>query len=395
MPSTLPLRANLEWLKKTCKERLDALRASDASARLADAQLAVAREYGFPSWRALKEEVDLRRQRLELLLPGGRASAKEAAAIAPDDPELAQLLKAVQAGDVKTAGELLTRRPALAAARGPQGQTPLHVAAECDDSRLGAYLVALGADLEAKFGESGHTPLSWAVTCHALDFARAMQKLGAKPDFFCAAGMGDLETVRACFDENAALRPGASRTGSSRFARDGSRLSCPPATAREQISDALVIACRNAHAEVVRELLRHDPDLGFRSFMGGSALHWAHYGGSHEVIAMLEGAGADRNSRDNALGCTPRAFGICTPASWGFVTLVRTRLDADPSLARYTDGHTSALHEAAREGSVAVVQLLLERGADPGLKNGDGRTAAELAAEGGHAEVVELLRAGG
>jgi len=393
MSSTLPLRAHLDWLKKVSKERLETLRATDPSARLADAQLAVAREYGFASWRKLKEEVDRRREKLEQLLPGGRASAKEAAAIAPDDAELVRLVEAVKAGDVKMAGELLTRRPALAAARDAHGQTPLHVAAECDDARLGAYLLAVGADPEARFGQSGHTALSWAVTCHGLDFARAVRKLGVAADLFCAAGMGDLEAVRAFFDDTGALRPGASRTGSSRFARDGSRLPCPPATAREQISDALVIAARNAHAGVVRELLAHDPDLAFDSYMGGQALHWAHYGGSREIIRMLEDAGADAESRDNALGCTPRAFGICVPASWGFVSLVRARLDADPSLARYTDGHTSALHEAAREGATGVVQLLLERGADPAMKNGDGLTAAEVAAAGRHDAVAALLGA--
>ncbi len=51
MSRPLPLRANLEWLKKLCKERLDALRAHDPQAKLSDVQLAVAREYGFPSWR--------------------------------------------------------------------------------------------------------------------------------------------------------------------------------------------------------------------------------------------------------------------------------------------------------------------------------------------------------
>src|SRR5262245_17220597 len=45
MSSHLPLRANLEWLKKLCKERLATLRKSDPSARLSDAQLAVAREF--------------------------------------------------------------------------------------------------------------------------------------------------------------------------------------------------------------------------------------------------------------------------------------------------------------------------------------------------------------
>ncbi len=51
MSRQLPLRANLEWLKKLCKERLGELRAQNPTAKLGDVQLAVAREYGFPSWR--------------------------------------------------------------------------------------------------------------------------------------------------------------------------------------------------------------------------------------------------------------------------------------------------------------------------------------------------------
>ncbi len=54
----LPARANLEHLRNEAKQRLRELRASDAVARLSDAQLLVAREYGFPSWRRLKAAVD-------------------------------------------------------------------------------------------------------------------------------------------------------------------------------------------------------------------------------------------------------------------------------------------------------------------------------------------------
>jgi hypothetical protein len=50
----LPARANLEHLRNEAKQRLKELRARDAEARLSDAQLLVAREYGFPSWRRLK-----------------------------------------------------------------------------------------------------------------------------------------------------------------------------------------------------------------------------------------------------------------------------------------------------------------------------------------------------
>lgn len=50
----LPERPSLEYLKKRAKSRLQELRREDPEAQLAAAQLKVAREYGFPSWRALK-----------------------------------------------------------------------------------------------------------------------------------------------------------------------------------------------------------------------------------------------------------------------------------------------------------------------------------------------------
>src|SRR5499426_938375 len=56
--SSLPLRASLEHLRHEAKQRLKAMRAQDPAARLAEAQLAVARDYGFSSWRRLKATLD-------------------------------------------------------------------------------------------------------------------------------------------------------------------------------------------------------------------------------------------------------------------------------------------------------------------------------------------------
>src|SRR5690606_8586330 len=56
--SSLPPRPNLEWLRKAAKKKLAQLRRTQPDAKLADAQLAVAREHGFPSWRKLKAHVD-------------------------------------------------------------------------------------------------------------------------------------------------------------------------------------------------------------------------------------------------------------------------------------------------------------------------------------------------
>jgi ankyrin repeat protein len=392
MPRPLPLRANLEWLKKLAKDRLNELRAGDPATSLNAAQRAVAREYGFPSWRKLKAHVEGVRERLDALVPPDQIRRAAAEVVAADDPELTRLLAAIQAGEAQVVADLLARRPALATASSPDGKTPLHAAAQCNDSRLAAVLLAYGADPEAKFGQSGHSALSWAVTCNAQDCAGALVRLGVQPDLFCAAGIGSLDHVRACFGATGELIPGASRTGTSRFAPDGSRLPCPPRTAREQVSDALSIACRNGQSEVVRFLLGKQPDLSFRSYMGATPLHWAYFGGSRTTVDLLEQAGADPTARDGTLGCTPRAFGICAPASWGFAFLVRARLADDPSLVNLMDGRTSPLHEAARSGSTEVLRLLLDHGANASLTDGDGKTPLDLASERGHAESAAMLR---
>src|SRR5262249_27247838 len=155
-----------------------------------------------------------------------------------------------------------------------------------------------------------------------------------------------------------------STTGSSRYAPDGTRLPCPPSSTEEIVSDALYIACRNGRAETVQTLLERGPDLSFRAFAGGTALHWAYFSGSRAVIEALLRAGADPDARDDVLGCTPRAFGICWPASEGWVSKVRQRLADDPSLVDIMDGGQTPLHFAAKGGHLGVVKLLIEADAD-------------------------------
>lgn len=58
MSRNLPARPSLEYLKKEAKELLDDLQRRDPVARLADAQHALAREYGFASWPKLKAHVE-------------------------------------------------------------------------------------------------------------------------------------------------------------------------------------------------------------------------------------------------------------------------------------------------------------------------------------------------
>src|SRR5882672_7921057 len=80
MPQALPANPHLDWLRKAAKQRLAELRAKKPDAKLHQAQLAIANDYGFNSWRALKTHVD---------------------AIAPTPRDHVRVFEAARAGDVE------------------------------------------------------------------------------------------------------------------------------------------------------------------------------------------------------------------------------------------------------------------------------------------------------
>ena len=125
----LPDRPSLEFLRKLAKDRLAEMRRADPSARLAQAQLAVAREQGFTSWRALRAELDRR-----------------LAAAEPD--AVVQLFAAIRRGDGTAVNRLLAAHPTLANARDEEGNTPLSAAVDATHL-LEAVLGELSQVLEA------------------------------------------------------------------------------------------------------------------------------------------------------------------------------------------------------------------------------------------------------
>jgi len=102
MSQALPARPNLDWLRKTAKQQLQELRKTNPDAKLAGAQLALARRYGFRSWRAMKAEVD----RQQALASSG-------------DQAIAALLRAVGVGEIDTVRTMLVASPELINAVGP------------------------------------------------------------------------------------------------------------------------------------------------------------------------------------------------------------------------------------------------------------------------------------
>jgi ankyrin repeat protein len=378
MSEPLPARPSLEHLKKQAKQRLKTMRSKDPAAKLADAQLKVARSYGFNSWQKLLVQVRSMMVKID-----------------PPVDVVRALEEAISRDDESTVRELLDQHPNVINLQHTDGRTPLHYAAETNNAPLVNLLLKCGADTEAKYGQSAHTPLSWAITIRAQKAVDALVKHGASVDLYCAAGLGLLPQVRSYFTRDGQLKPNASRNGSSRFAKDGTRLPRPPKLPREIISDALYNACRNAQPAVVKFLLARNPDLSFGAYLNATPLHWAFFSASLETIQLMLDAGADPTLRDDVFHCTPRAFGICVNASWGIFDLLKQQLRNDPSLLNVHDGRGTPLHEAARSGNKAIVQILLDAGADRSLKDSDDKTAHQLAIDGKHTDVVDLLNHAG
>ncbi len=179
----LPDRPNLEYLKKLAKDRLHELQRANPSAKLADAQLAVAREHGFASWRKLRAHLDS--------LAAPRPAAADAA------PELVEeFFGALNRGDESALGRMLATHPGLVNARHPDGTTPLLAAADHNKPGVIALLLDRGADPGSMYAHSAHTPLSWALTAGSFDAAQALVRGRVEPDLFCAAGLGPTPGAR-------------------------------------------------------------------------------------------------------------------------------------------------------------------------------------------------------
>ena len=112
------------------------------------------------------------------------------------------------------------------------------------------------------------------------------------------------------------------------------------------------------------------------------------------MVDTLLQAGADPRLRDHEYQCTPRAFGICVAASWGIVPILNRVLEMDASIVNILEGRGTPLHEAARVGHAKIVEALLCAGADASIRDTKKISPLELAREGKHETVIQLLQPG-
>lgn len=303
----LPPRPDLDQLRRQAKELLRAAKHGDedalASIRavsphmvLSSAQLALAREYGFPSWTKLKDEVerrellnrrDLDRFRTLIEHHPERATAKlEHFCDHPHgvDPlgYVAMLrFNAAQLslpGDLPGTGEMAQLLiDAGAPVNGEPGakETPLITAASYGDADVARVLIANGADIDATAApDAGGVPGGTALR-HAAVF-----------------GMTDVVDVLVAAGARIARLEDA--------AAEGDISAWPLHRASEQSRlRALVMAADHQRLDVIDQLLAADTPIDAEDAeWGRQALRVAAQHGRPASVRHLLACGADPNVRD-------------------------------------------------------------------------------------------------
>jgi ankyrin repeat protein len=373
---TLPARPDLDQQKKLAKELLRDYRAGDREAvariraalpdesapTLTSAQFVLAREYGFASWRELRE-------RIEQLNEERR-------------PPLERFKHAVQRGDARTVRALLTSHADVrASVNAPifAFDSPALVTAAGDHPELVDVLLEHGADPNRKsdWWAGGFHPLYSAQGATAERLLEA----GAVPDACAAAQLDRADLLAAMLAED-----------SSRAHERGGDGQTPLHFARSrQVADLLLDAGADIDAR----------DMDHRS----TPAQWM----------IGDGAGSPRYELAAYLVERGATADIFLAAALGLTDRVRAMLDRDPALLRLRTGegeygerkpsaqhiyqwtigaHRTPLHAAAKFGQRETLAVM-ERYASPverllvACHRGDADAARAVIAE--HPDVMRRL----
>lgn len=337
------LDERIPWLPKKLTDR----ELRSAAFEPVDAQLAVARWHGFRDWTALAEYV---------------------AAVTVEGSAVWQFESAVESvihGDLTHLSGLLRDNPDLVRARSTRitpHDPPVH---RCT---LLHYIGANGVE-----GYRQKTPPN------AVEIARTLLEAGAEADSLASLYGGEHTTMSMVVSSTHPAQAGLQAALVEILLDFGADVN---GTGSGAWTSPLLTALAFGYAGAAEALVRRGARVDTLAAAAGLGL-------LDRARVLLGAAGAEERHRALALA-----------AQLGHADVVELLLDAGEDPNRYNPkgnhGHSTPLHQAAVAGRVAVVRLLVQRGARLDIRDTifEG-TPAGWALHGGHAEIAEYLRSQG
>ena len=452
MPSeALPPRPSLNQLRRRAKELRDAARSGDPAAlgritartpaaragtvTLAGAQLAIAREHGYPSWPRLVAEVQARtaqrgQQVEEFLVASIRDWTGRAARMLARDPWIAgyDVRTAVILGDAARVREMLARDPGLATRPDERtGWTALHTVCASRWHRLdparadgltevARLLLEAGADVAIRVSASGRpagqegghwSPLLCAVAGEPNPaITGLLLEHGARPDdhvLYLAAFESDHQCLRLLLPyapDIAATTALSAPISTGDVA--GARLLLDAGADPNHLLEAGLLGESHEQeppvpplsaavdlesgSEMVGLLLERGADPDVPGWHGRTPYQQAVRTGQGQLADLLA-----RHGASTAMTAIDEFLAACRRADRAAVTAV---LAAKPDLAgQLTAEDHRVLTDAAGHGHTEAVRLMLDLGFPPGARSepDNGATALHLAAAAGSLGTVRLL----
>lgn len=249
---------------------------------------------------------------------------------------------AARLGKLDTLRDWLDRDPALVSARGGDGQTPLHFAANVETAAL---LLERGADVNARDIDHESTPAQYMAR-ERQDVARFLiRQGGAQADLLLAAALGELEQVRHF-------------------------LAADPGLIRMKVNDRW-FPKKNPHS-------------------GGTIYNWT-LGGNKTPPALAREFG-HHEVFDFLWSLTPGSQRLAIAASIGDAALVGLLLEEDPELpAKLTPEDFESLVLAAQRNDTAAVKTMLHAGWPPATLDANQASALHWSCFHGNRLMVETL----
>jgi ankyrin repeat protein len=400
----------------------------EAALALHDAQSVVAREHGFASWQALRDEVEARTFTFDGAVDefvrcatGGAVGRAERLLALHPGIATASLHTALVLGDAAGVDARVRAHPELVMRPGgPQEWEPLLYACHTclhrtDPARLDGLvaiarqLCASGANPNAEYHWNWHPELPrtalWAALCGVahLPLAEVLLDAGANPTdgvslHICGGGANipALELL-ARYGVNVDGIPGGvpplaymmtwatNPAGPRWLLEHGADPNLPWGADAES---PVHVAARRWDEAMVDLLLRHGADPQRRRADGSTAHTLAELHGNHSVAERLLILGA----RDE-LSPLERFVAACARGDRATATAL---LEAQPSLgADLRPEHHLLLHRPAESGNAPVLEAMLSCGFHPDARDRDNVTPLHRAAMGGHPEATRVLIAHG